>query len=95
MLLVLTALTIVLMVYVVGIILVIALLTLPAATAGCFARRLWSMMVLAVVFCWLFVGSGLIGSYYWKLPSGPVIVVIAALVYVAALAATAIRRRNK
>lgn len=79
-----TALTIVLMVYVVGIILLIALLSLPAATAGCFARRLKSMMVLAVMFCWLFVGSGLVASYAWKMPSGPVIVLIAISVYLAA-----------
>ncbi len=93
-LLVLTALTIVLMVYVVGIILVIALLTLPAATAGCFARRLWSTMTLAVIACWLFVTSGLLGSYYWKLPSGPVIVVIAAIIYVIALIFNSIRRKR-
>lgn len=93
-LLVLTALTIVLMVYIVGIILVIALLTLPAATAGCFAKRLWSMMTLAVVLCWAFVSVGLVGSYYWRLPSGPVIVVIAVGVYLIALGVNAIRRKR-
>ncbi len=93
-LLVLTALTIVLMVYIVGIILVIALLTLPAATAGCFAKRLWSMMTLAVVLCWAFVSVGLVGSYYWRLPSGPVIVVIAVGVYLVALGVNAIRRKR-
>ena len=92
--LVMTALTIVLMVYVVGIILLIALLTLPAATAGCFARRLWSMMALAVLCCWGFVGSGLIGSYWLDLPSGPVIVVIAVCCYVAALLVQAWRGRR-
>ena len=73
---------------------VIALLTLPAATAGCFARRLWSTMVLAVIACWLFVTSGLLGSYYWKLPSGPVIVVIAAFVYIIALIFNSVRRKR-
>lgn len=76
-----TALTIVLMVYVVGIILLIALLSLPAAAAGCFARRLRTMMLLAVLFCWLFVGSGLVASYAWEMPSGPVIVLFAISVY--------------
>ncbi len=92
--LVLTGLTIVLMVYIVGIILVIALLTLPAATAGCFARRLWSTMLLSVVACWLFVTGGLLGSYYWKLPSGPVIVVIASVVYIIALFLNSARRKR-
>ena len=49
-LLCLTALTVVLLVRVVGIVLVIALLTLPAAVAGHFARKLWQMMAVAVLF---------------------------------------------
>lgn len=93
-LLVLTALTIVLMVYLVGIILVIAMLTLPAATAGCFARRLGSMMTLAVLFSWLFIGAGLVGSFHWDLPSGPVIVVLAAVAYVAAMLLRKFLRRR-
>ena len=66
----------------------------PAATAGCFARRLWSMMALAVVCCWAFVGSGLVGSYCLDLPSGPVIVVIAVVCYVAALLVQGLRGRR-
>ncbi len=84
-LLALTALTIVLLINVVGIILVIALLTLPAATAGCFTRHLWSMMVLSTVLSWLFVTAGLLASYQYRLPSGPVIVVLAGTVYVLGL----------
>ena len=56
----LTALTIVLLIDVVGIILVIALLTLPAATAGCFTRHLWSMMILSSILSWVFVTAGLL-----------------------------------
>ena len=70
-LLCLTALTVVLLVRVVGIVLVIALLTLPAAVAGHFARRLWQMMALAVVCCMAFVASGLALSYPTNLPAGP------------------------
>ena len=81
----LTACTIVLLLNVVGIILVIALLTLPAATAGCFTRHLWSMMILATVLSWLFVTGGLLSSFYYRLPSGPAIVVLAGTVYLAAL----------
>jgi zinc transport system permease protein len=80
-LLCLTALTVVLLVRVVGIVMVIALLTLPAAVAGHFARRLWHMMALAVLACMIFVGVGLGISYYAELPSGPVIIVLAAGVY--------------
>ena len=84
-LLALTACTIVLLLNIVGIILVIALLTLPAATAGCFTRHLWSMMVLAAALSWLFVTGGLLSSFYYRLPSGPAIVVFAGTVYLAAL----------
>ncbi len=84
-LLALTALTVVLLVSVVGIVLVIALLTLPAAVAGHLSRRLWQMMVLGVVLCMTFIVTGLAGSYVYDLPSGPVIIMVAAVVYLAAL----------
>lgn len=80
-LLCLTALTIVLLVRVVGIVMVIALLTLPAAVAGNFSRNIFQMMLLAVLFCAAFVVLGLGVSFGLDLPSGPIIIVIAAIVY--------------
>ncbi|HNT36193.1 MAG TPA: metal ABC transporter permease [bacterium] len=80
-LLCLTALAIVLLVRVVGIVLVIALLTLPAAVAGNLAKRLWQMMLLAIVLCMAFVVFGLALSYTWNLPAGATIIVVAGLVY--------------
>jgi zinc transport system permease protein len=80
-LLCLTALTIVLLVRVVGIVLVIALLTLPAAVAGHFARHLWQMMIVAILCSAVFVTLGLAISYPCDLPPGPVIIVVAATVY--------------
>lgn len=85
-LLCLTALTIVLLVNVVGIIMVIALLTLPAAIAGQFTSRLWSMMVLAVLFSILFSTVGMSISYNYDLPSGPTIVLLAGSCYVLLIA---------
>lgn len=82
-LLCLTALTIVILLRVVGIVLVIALLTLPAAVAGHFARQLWQMMALAIAACGLFTVVGLAASYRTDLPAGPVIIVIAAAAYLA------------
>lgn len=82
-LLCLTALTIVLSIRVVGIVLVIALVTLPAAVAGHFSRKLWQMMLLATLFCMAFVGAGLAVSYPQDLRSGPVIVVVAGATYLA------------
>jgi zinc transport system permease protein len=84
-LLIMTALTIVLMVNVVGIIMVIAMLTLPAAVAGQFTKRLWSMMILSVLLSIAFTSTGLALSYQIAMPSGPTIVVIAGICYLGSL----------
>lgn len=91
-LLFLTALAIVLLIHVVGILLVIALLTLPAATAGCFTRHLWSMMLVASILSGVFLIGGLIGGFWIDLPSGPVIVVLAAVIYLCGLGFSAWRK---
>jgi len=94
-LLCLTALTIVLLVRVVGIILVIALLTIPAAVAGLFSKRLWQMMLLAIFFCLVFSWTGLALSYSYKLSSGPVIILVAGLTYILTLLCVRIYKRLK
>ena len=83
-LLCLIALTVVILIQVVGIILVIALLTLPAATARYYARSLVQMMIIASILGALFTTSGLIVSYNPNLPAGATIVVIAGLAYLLA-----------
>ena len=85
-LLCLIALTVVILIQVVGIILVIALLTLPAATARHYARSLGQMMILASILGALFTTSGLIVSYEPNLPAGATIIVIAGLAYLFAAA---------
>ncbi len=92
-LLCLTALTIVLLVRVVGIIMVIALLTLPAAIAGNFAASIRHMMLLSILLCAIFILTGLGASYSLDLPSGPVIIVIAAAVYLVVTMGVMIRRK--
>lgn len=92
-LLCLAALTIVLLVRVVGIVMVIALLTLPAAVSGNLSRNIRQMMVFAVLLCACFVVLGLGVSYNLDLPSGPVIIVIAALVYLLVLSAGRVKKR--
>ncbi len=80
-LLALTALTVVALSMIVGIVLVIALLTLPAALAGRFAGSLAQMMVLAAGLCAVFCLAGLTISYMPDLPAGPVIIVVAGACY--------------
>lgn len=80
-LLCLIALTVVILMRVVGIVLVIALLTIPAAIARLFSRNIGSMMLLATLLSALFSLSGLWISYLLDLASGAAIIVLAGLVF--------------
>jgi zinc transport system permease protein len=80
-LLCLIALTVVLLIRIVGILMVIALLTLPAATAGHLTGRFLKMMFFAVLFCMVFIWSGIAASYSLGLSSGPTIILIAGFFY--------------
>lgn len=82
-LLVLVAVTVVLLIQVVGLILVLALLTLPAAVAGHYARSLGRIMWIATLLGAAMSISGLALSYGPDLPPGPVIILCAGAVYVA------------
>ena len=92
-LLVLTALTVVLLSMVVGLVMVIALLTLPAAIAGRFAGSLAQVMLGAAALCLLFSLSGLTLSYGPDLPPGAVIILISGLAYFLTLAFGALRQK--
>ena len=82
-LLILTAITVVLMVRVVGIILVIAMLTLPAATAGRLTNRLLPMSIIAVLLCFLCSWVGLYLSIVYNFSAGPMMILVSAVVYAA------------
>jgi zinc transport system permease protein len=84
-LLMLIALTVVILIKIVGLILVIALLTLPPAIAHHYAGNLGHMMVLAVGLSLLFNTTGLVVSYQLDLPTGATIVVVAGLAYLVSL----------
>lgn len=81
---ILIAVTIVLLIKLVGIILVVALLTIPAAISKFFASTLRKMMIFSVLFGVLFTLFGLLLSYYLNLPSGSSIIVLSVLGYLIA-----------
>jgi len=85
-LLCLVALTVVLLIQVVGLILVIALLTLPAAIAAQYRSSIKGIMILAIVLGVLFTSGGLIVSYSPDLPAGATIVLIAGVCYILSFA---------
>jgi zinc transport system permease protein len=84
-LLVLIALTVVLLMSVVGIILVIALLTLPVAIAGMICRTLWQVMIVATLLNAVFIFLGVALSYSPNLPAGATTIILAGAAYLLAL----------
>ena len=92
-LILLISLTVVLMVSIIGIVLVIALLTIPAAAAGLFTKKLWQMMIVAALFCLLFTTSGLGVSYIFNIPTGSTTIVIAGAGYAILLAGNGLYKR--
>lgn len=81
--LVLLAIVVAVAMKVVGILLITALLILPAATARRLSPTPEAMALLAAVYGALAVGGGLWASWRWDTPSGPSIVVTALLLFVA------------
>lgn len=78
---VLLALVIIASIRTVGVVLVNALLIIPAATAKLLARSLAHMFFLTPILGMASVIGGMVGSYYLDLPSGPAIVVLSGLVF--------------
>jgi manganese/iron transport system permease protein len=76
-LMLLIGLTIVASLQAVGVILVLSLLITPAATAYLLVTRLHQVMGLGVGVGIISSISGMYLSYYWNLPSGPAIVLVA------------------
>ena len=87
-----TAVAVVLLQTFVGIVMVIAMLTLPAGTSGYFAKNLAGMMVLGTLFSFVFSVAGLVVSWGLDLPTGAVVVLVAGATF---LAASALRMRRK
>jgi zinc transport system permease protein len=80
-LLCLAALTVVIAIRVVGLIMVIALLTIPTYLAERLARSLLSMMVAASLLAMLFSTGGLFLAYRYDITSGAAIILVASLAF--------------
>lgn len=76
-LIILMSLTIVASLTTVGLALVVALLITPGATAYLLVKRLHQMMILGAVIGVMASISGMYLSYYFNIPSGPAIVMVA------------------
>ncbi|PSO47123.1 MAG: hypothetical protein BRC33_13490 [Cyanobacteria bacterium SW_9_44_58] len=79
------ALAVAMMMQVVGLILVIALLAMPAALSAQFVKDLKAMMALGTVLSFLFITVGLGISYTFNLTSGATIILVSAIAYLITL----------
>ena len=81
----LVAISVVMVVQVVGLILVIALLTIPPAIAERYTTSLLAMMGLSSLLGMIFISGGLWLSYSYDLTSGAAIIFLAGILYFVAL----------
>lgn len=82
----LVALTVVVSLQAVGVVLVVALMITPAATASLFVRRLERLMTVAVLCGLSATWIGLYASYYLSTPPGATVVTVATAQFTAGLA---------
>ena len=90
---VLTAVTVIMVIQVAGLILVIALLTIPPMLAELFTSSLWRMMALATVASLVFCLAGLAVSYHFDITSGASIIAMATAGYLLAWGLRRLRGR--
>ena len=81
MFLILLGIAIVVTLHVVGVVLVVGLLVTPAAAAQLVIRRFTKAMMLAISFGLISAVTGLYVSYYFDLPSGPVITLVSFVIF--------------
>ena len=78
---VLLALVIAVAIKVVGILLITAMLIIPAATSRLYASSPLQMLLLSILFASLCVVAGIVTSLFWDVPTGPAMVVSASVVF--------------
>ncbi len=78
---------------IVGVLLIVSLLIIPAAAARPFSRSPETMAVLAAIAGALAVAGGLGASLRWDTPAGPSIVVVAAAIFTVSMALRGIVRK--
>lgn len=81
-LLFLIGLTVVMLIRIVGVILVIALLTIPPAISGQYAHELKKMMFYSIILGLVIITSGLWLSYELNLPTGATIVIVGCIAFI-------------
>ncbi len=94
-LLVIISVSIVFLIRIVGIIMVIAMLTIPTAIAGEFISKLWKIIIASIILCVIYIIGGLILSYHLDLPAGALIIVLFSISYLLSLSIKPIFKKRK
>ncbi|MDD2371156.1 MAG: metal ABC transporter permease [Firmicutes bacterium] len=94
-LLIMIALTVVVLIRIVGIILALAILIAPAATAKLLFRKMSARVMMSVVFGVLFIFFGIWLAYTLNTAAGAMIVLVAVITYVITYIATSSKLRKK
>jgi zinc transport system permease protein len=81
----LISITIVILIKIVGLILVIALLTLPSVIASLFSRTMIKMIIISIFLSIIFTLSGIFLAFQFNLPAGACIIIFAGIIYFFAL----------
>ncbi|MBI9047026.1 MAG: metal ABC transporter permease [Anaerolineaceae bacterium] len=90
----LVGLTVVMLMRVVGLIMIIALLTMPAAISNLFVKDMKKMMILSSLLGMVFTIVGLWLSYFLNLTSGATIILVAGITYLISHLIKAFNNRN-
>jgi len=69
----------------IGTLMALGMMMLPAITARLWARQVWSLFLLAVIFAIVASYWGLLFSYHYNWPSGPTIVLVGGTFYLISL----------
>ncbi len=93
-LLLFTALAVVLLIQVVGIILVIALFTIPPLIALRLTHDFRLVLIVSVLCSLVMTSGGLVASFYLNLPSGPCIIILGTILLLAVILLDRLRQHN-
>jgi zinc transport system permease protein len=94
-LLIITAIAIVLLQTFVGIVMVIAMLTLPAGTAGFHAKNMAAMMFFSILYSSLFSVTGLVAGWHLDMSVGAMVVLVSGAVFLLVSIAKMVKRPKK
>ncbi|WP_375793595.1 metal ABC transporter permease [Chlamydia sp. 12-01] len=84
-LLILTAITIVMLIYIMGVILMLSMLVLPISIACRFSYRMINIMIVSVLLNILCSFSGIVLAYILDFPAGPTIAILMGIAYTVSL----------